>query len=155
MMRFKPLSLTVLLLAGCSPSLVVPESSGPPIGSRVTGSVTYRERIALPPTAVVTVRLVDVSRADAPSVLIAEQVIRCAIGFGDLVPARLEAERAGLLLEIGELAARHLMQVDFRGTAFQVALEGGILRPHRFPVDGNAPAALCNLSHAARRRWSA
>jgi putative lipoprotein len=66
----------MLLLAGCSPSLVVPESSGPPIGSRVTGSVTYRERIALPPTAVVTVRLVDVSRADAPSVLIAEQVIR-------------------------------------------------------------------------------
>ncbi len=43
---------------------------------QVTGSVTYRERIALPPTAVVQVRLVDVSRADAPAVLIAEQVIR-------------------------------------------------------------------------------
>ncbi len=38
--------------------------------------MTYRERIALPPTAVVHVRLVDVSRADAPAVLIAEQVIR-------------------------------------------------------------------------------
>jgi putative lipoprotein len=37
--------------------------------------VTYRERIALPPTAVVTIRLEDVSPADAPSVLIAEQVI--------------------------------------------------------------------------------
>ena len=38
--------------------------------------MTYRERIALPPSAVVTVRLVDVSLADAPSVLITEQVIR-------------------------------------------------------------------------------
>ena len=66
----------MLLLAGCSPSLVVPESNGGPIGSQVTGTVAYRERIALPPTAVVTIRLVDVSRADAPSVLIAEQVIR-------------------------------------------------------------------------------
>jgi putative lipoprotein len=41
----------------------------------VTGTVTYRARIALPPDATLTVRLVDVSRADAPSELIAEQVI--------------------------------------------------------------------------------
>ncbi|MGB7740217.1 MAG: YbaY family lipoprotein [Steroidobacteraceae bacterium] len=66
----------VLLLAGCSPTPVVPEAGGGPVESRVTGSVTYRERIALPRTAVVTVRPVDVALADAPSVLIAEQVIR-------------------------------------------------------------------------------
>lgn len=47
-----------------------------PVTSQVTGSATYRERIALPPTAVVIVRLVDVSLADAPSVLVTEQVIR-------------------------------------------------------------------------------
>ena len=75
----KPLSRSllslVLLLAGCSPTPVVRDAGGGPVDSRVTGSVTYRERIALPPTAVVTVWLVDVSLADAPSVLIAEQVI--------------------------------------------------------------------------------
>lgn len=41
----------------------------------VTGNVVYRQRIALPPTAIVRVKLQDVSRADAPAVLIDEQVI--------------------------------------------------------------------------------
>lgn len=40
------------------------------------GSVSYRERIALPPGATVTVRLIDVSLADAPSQTIAETTIR-------------------------------------------------------------------------------
>jgi len=39
------------------------------------GSVTYRERMALPEGATVKVQLLDVSLADAPSVTIAEQVI--------------------------------------------------------------------------------
>jgi len=43
--------------------------------ARVTGTVTYRERIALPPSAVVKVQLVDVSRADAPAVVLGEQLI--------------------------------------------------------------------------------
>ena len=41
----------------------------------VTGRVTYRQRIALPPDAVVVVRVLDVSRADAPSITVAEQRI--------------------------------------------------------------------------------
>lgn len=83
----------VLLLAGCSHAQVVPGPGGGPVASppnsQVTGSVAYRERIALPPTAVVTVRLVDVSRADAPSVLIAEQVIHTA---GRQVPFAFELD---------------------------------------------------------------
>lgn len=43
---------------------------------KVTGTVTYRERIALPSTAVVKVQLVDVSRADALAVVLGEQLIR-------------------------------------------------------------------------------
>jgi putative lipoprotein len=39
----------------------------------VTGSIAYRERIALPPTAQVEIRLDDVSLADAPSRTIAQQ----------------------------------------------------------------------------------
>lgn len=41
----------------------------------VTGSVVYRERIALPPDAVVEVRLLDVSRMDVASTPIAKQTI--------------------------------------------------------------------------------
>ena len=44
-------------------------------GAFVEGTLTYRERIALPPNAVCTVRLEDRSRADVPATLIAEQVI--------------------------------------------------------------------------------
>ena len=39
----------------------------------VPGSITYRERIALPPTAQVEITLADVSLADAPSTTIAQQ----------------------------------------------------------------------------------
>lgn len=43
--------------------------------SSVTGTVTYRTRNLLPPTARVVVQLVDVSRADAAATVIAEQII--------------------------------------------------------------------------------
>ncbi|MGD9890180.1 MAG: YbaY family lipoprotein [Dehalococcoidia bacterium] len=41
----------------------------------VTGVVTYRQRIALPSGVVVRVQLQDISRADAPAVVLGEQVI--------------------------------------------------------------------------------
>ncbi len=41
----------------------------------VTGSIAYRERIALPDNAQVTVSLLDVSRVDAPAEVIATQSI--------------------------------------------------------------------------------
>ncbi len=41
----------------------------------VSGTVTYLQRIALPPHATVVVKLEEVSRADAPSVMLDEQVI--------------------------------------------------------------------------------
>ena len=44
----------------------------------LTGEVAYRERIALPPNAVLTVRLTDVSLADAPGAVVAEQKIEPA-----------------------------------------------------------------------------
>ena len=46
--------------------------------AHLTGTVSYLQRIALTPRAVVEVRLLDVSRADAPSTTIAEQKIRPA-----------------------------------------------------------------------------
>ncbi|NJN99825.1 MAG: hypothetical protein HC875_39835 [Anaerolineales bacterium] len=41
----------------------------------VSGTVSYLQRMALPPQASLTVQLVDVSRADAPAEVISEQVI--------------------------------------------------------------------------------
>ena len=53
----------------------------------VTGTVTYRLRMALPPNAVVEVQLVDVSRADAPAITLASQGI---ITGGRQVPIPFE-----------------------------------------------------------------
>lgn len=44
--------------------------------AQVTGTVTYRPRIALPPDAVITVQIQDVSLADATAEIIGEQVIQ-------------------------------------------------------------------------------
>ncbi len=48
---------------------------GAAAGAAVTGTVTYRQRIALPEDAVVTVQIQDTSRADAPAEVIGEQII--------------------------------------------------------------------------------
>jgi len=44
----------------------------------VRGEVIYRERIALPPSAVLSVQLADVSLADAPGKIIGEQTVKPA-----------------------------------------------------------------------------
>ncbi|PQM28723.1 hypothetical protein CVO77_09845 [Sphingopyxis lindanitolerans] len=65
--RALALSLATLPLAACATLM----PSEQPVS--VTGSVTYRERIALPPTAQVEIQLADVSLMDAPSRTIARQ----------------------------------------------------------------------------------
>lgn len=44
----------------------------------ISGDVSYRERIALPPNAILTVRLTDMSLADAPQSVVAEQTVEPA-----------------------------------------------------------------------------
>lgn len=62
--------------AAPAPTSAAPESSCPPsCPASVTGTLAYSENVALPPDAVVRVRLEDVSIADAPSVIIAERTI--------------------------------------------------------------------------------
>jgi len=53
------------------PAPTAPEPA-PPATATLTGTVTYRQRIALPPEALVVVRLEDTSLADAPAVPVAE-----------------------------------------------------------------------------------
>ena len=75
-------------LAACSTTSAVPAGGGTSV-ARVTGIVTYRERIALPPTAVIKVQLVDVSRADAPAIVLGEQITQAA---GKQVPFAFEIQ---------------------------------------------------------------
>ncbi|HMN47081.1 MAG TPA: YbaY family lipoprotein [Povalibacter sp.] len=55
----------VFVCAGCAS-----DGGGAPAQSTLSGSATYRERMALPPSAVFEVTLEDVSRADAPAEVI-------------------------------------------------------------------------------------
>lgn len=62
-MRIRFLLASTLLLGGCS--LLAPKAS-------LEGEVVYLQRIALPPSAHLNVKLQDVSLADAPAIALAE-----------------------------------------------------------------------------------
>lgn len=77
----------------------------------MTGTISYRQRIALTPAAVVEEKLLDVSRADAPSVTIAEQVIKPAgrqvpIAFELPYDARRIEERHRYVIQVRILEGR-------------------------------------------------
>lgn len=61
------LPIALALIAGCAPT------PGPAVDTtQVHVSVSYRERILLTPEHVISVRVEDVSRADAPAVVVGE-----------------------------------------------------------------------------------
>lgn len=72
----RALLLGVLALAACGTPAVMPSSAGGSASARVTGTVSYRERLALLPGVVLKVQLTDVSRADAPTVVIGQQSLK-------------------------------------------------------------------------------
>lgn len=104
------LALTlVLVTAGCVPRGPAPPAAlGGPIV--VQGTVTYRQRVALPPTAVVRVQLVDAARADAPAAVLAEQVI---VSEGGQIPfAFVLRAPAGTVAPAARLRVRAQIEVD-------------------------------------------
>ena len=78
---------------------------------------------------------------------IAEHLVHVGIGLRDLVPAFLKTHGARLRLEVGELAAGHLVQIDLRGGGLHAGFERGVLAAHGLPVvrdfahGGNVDAA--------------
>ena len=60
-------AVAALAATGCAQGLFATKGSGV-----VTGTVTYRERIALPADTVVDVRLTDVTRPDSVATVVAE-----------------------------------------------------------------------------------
>lgn len=78
----------------------------PQPATAVTGTVTYPQRIALPPEAVVVVKLEDVSLADAPAVVIAERTIPTN---GQQVPIPFK-----LVYDPGDIIPNHRYTVSAR-----------------------------------------
>ncbi|HEY7556336.1 MAG TPA: YbaY family lipoprotein [Candidatus Binatia bacterium] len=85
-LSFFPATLLGLVLAGCAaPGIRSAQTDAKE--AMVTGTVTYRERIALSADAVVEVRLSDVSRQDVAAPVVAETTVRPA---GRQVPIPFE-----------------------------------------------------------------
>jgi putative lipoprotein len=72
--RFATALLVVVGALALGPAGALAADAAP--GAKVTGFVSYENNDDLSPTAVLTVKLVDVSRADAPADVIAQQVIQ-------------------------------------------------------------------------------
>lgn len=71
-------TLVPIAIAFAITGMTFHSSSASAKSKTLIGTVAYRERIVLPPSAAVEVRLLDVSRADAPSKTIARTLIRPA-----------------------------------------------------------------------------
>ena len=120
MIRTFALIAAALWVVGCAPTAAVPAApggTGPAPGTsaaKVTGSVGYLQRVALPPTAVIKVVLVDVSRADAPAIVLGEQVFAAG---GRQVPFPFE-----IAYDPARIQANHTYAVQAR------IEDGGVLR---------------------------
>jgi putative lipoprotein len=84
------LGLLVVVTAGACTTMTPPTAN-------ISGTATYRERMALPPDAVFEATLEDVSRADAPALVVASTRVASPavpISFSIGVdPARIDARR--------------------------------------------------------------
>jgi putative lipoprotein len=86
MFKLVSIFIEASLLSACF-GISTANGSGDAGAPHVTGTVTYLERVALPPKAVIKVQLVDVSRADAPAIALGEQII---LADGKQVPFSFE-----------------------------------------------------------------
>lgn len=75
-------------------SLLLPATNAAAQSTMLMGTVNYRERMALRPTAAVLVQLVDISLADAPAQVIAEDRITGATGGS--IPYRLRFDQSSI-----------------------------------------------------------
>ena len=82
-----------VVLAAAVAACATPAPQPPAAMKSLNGTLTYRQRIAVPPDTEATVRLVDVSRADAPATVIAETRFRTE-GRQAPFPFRLEYDPA-------------------------------------------------------------
>ena len=67
---------TTILAVAIAAGLLATFGCSSPSEATITGTVTYRQRIALPDDAIITVKLQDVSKADVAATLLGEQIIK-------------------------------------------------------------------------------
>jgi len=105
--------------------LVEPQKAEPGV---VKGTVTYLQRSALPPTAVIEVKLQDVSRADAPATVIAEQKITTE-GKQVPIPFELKFDPAKIDARLRYTVSARIFVGDqlrfISDTSYPVLTEGG------------------------------
>ena len=100
----------------------------------ITGTVTYRVRMALPANAAIDVRLEDVSRADAPAAIVAENIFAAG---GRQVPIPFQ-----LPYSPGDIQAGHSYQVRA-----QIMVEDKLLfvTTRAYPVLTNGAPSVVNM----------
>lgn len=105
-----------------------------PTTAAVTGTVTYRQRVAVPPSTLVRVRLLDVSRAaDAPAVVMAEHQFTTG---GKQVPFAFKlAYDPALVTEKGVYAVDAEMRDDEGRLSFRTTQQYRV-------ITGGAPATI-------------
>ena len=113
-------ALAAVSLAFATPRLALTQAS------TITGTATYRERIALPPGAVLEVELLDISRADAP----ADRIAAARIEVQGQVPIRFSLPFDHARIDERHrysVSARLLLrdQVAFRSDRVNPVLTGG------------------------------
>jgi putative lipoprotein len=96
------------LMAGLAACVPMSDSNE----TMLTGTVTYRERIALPPDSRVVVTISDVSLMDAPSVTIAQNQINTA---GQQVPISFAVSYDRARIQPGRSYAVSARILDRRG----------------------------------------
>ncbi len=67
---------------------------------------------------------------------VAEELVDVGVSVGNFLPTVSEAHAVGLLLEVGILAAGHLVEVDLGGATAGSGVEGFVVGENFFPVVG-------------------
>jgi len=124
--------LALVGAAGCASKKPTTGGTGPVI----FGTVNYRERIALPSDAVLTLRLLDVSRADAPAVVLADKSVSAPgnspIAFELPYPVRAVQEGRRITLEARiEVAGR----LKFYSMTAHLVTPDSVVEPHEIWVE--------------------
>lgn len=106
--------------------LLIPASAAMAATMTLRGTVSYRERIALPPTAVAEIKLLDVSLADAPARTLAET--RIPVGSRSTIRYSLRFDRARIMSRRSYALQARIMDGDrllFINTTRHTVFAGG------------------------------
>ena len=130
------ITATIMMCFGFLPmtgAAQAPSSSGQS-SPMITGTVTYRVRMALPSDAAIDVRLEDVSRADAPATVVAENIF---MANGKQVPIAYQ-----LPYSANDIQASHRYQVRAQITTGAKLL---FVTTTAYPVLTNGAPATVNM----------